>query len=174
MINLYRQNESTLQTNLVSLKAKKISTDCLRNIYCRTSCASSLTHIDITMLSKKANIYELFCLVHGDPEDFAFGIKINKSEKVDELKKAILPLKGNTFAGIDHNNLKLYNVNISLTSTNTQRSSLGDRNVNIVNTLGGQLMLPIIKLENVFTTPPADGYIHVIVEVSASLASTGK
>ncbi|CAH1770736.1 5264_t:CDS:1, partial [Entrophospora sp. SA101] len=45
-------------------------------------------------------------------------------------------------------------------------------NVDIVNTLGGQFMLLVIKLENIFITSLADSYIHITVEVSASLAST--
>ncbi|RGB44222.1 hypothetical protein C1646_748942 [Rhizophagus diaphanus] len=108
----------------------------------------------------------LFCLVHGNPETSAFGIKYDKNTTVDELKDAILIKKKNTFANIDSPDLTLYQVNIDLTTQNTQRTALGNPNVNIVNDLGGQVLSPVDTIEENFPAP-INKHIYVIVMVPA-------
>ncbi|CAB4398733.1 unnamed protein product [Rhizophagus irregularis] len=94
----------------------------------------------------------LFCLVHGNPETSAFGIKYDKNTTVDELKDAILIKKKNAFANIDSPDLTLYQVNIDLTTQNAQRTALGNPNVNIVNDLGGQVLTPVDTIEELSRT----------------------
>ncbi|GES77054.1 hypothetical protein GLOIN_2v1639645 [Rhizophagus clarus] len=60
----------------------------------------------------------LFCLVHGDPETFVFGIKYDRNMTINELKEAILNRKKNTFVNIDSANLALYQVDIDLNTQN--------------------------------------------------------
>ena len=122
------------------------------------------------MPPKKAPIY---CLVYGDPEISVFGIKYDKSMTVDELKDAILIKKKNAFANIDSSDITLYQVNINLNTQNPQRTALTNPNANIVGDLGGQVLRPMDNIEGKFPAP-ANGHIHVIVEVPASLASAGK
>ncbi|CAB4438598.1 unnamed protein product [Rhizophagus irregularis] len=106
----------------------------------------------------------LFCLVHGNPETSAFGIKYDKNTTVDELKDAILIKKKNAFANIDSPDLTLYQVNIDLTTQNAQRTALGNPNVNIVNDLGGQVLSPVDTIEENFPAP-TNKHIYVIVMV---------
>src|SRR3954454_18280042 len=83
----------------------------------------------ITMSPKKVPIY---CLVHGDPEVSVFGIKYDKNTTVDEFKETIYTKKKNAFADIDYPDLRLYQVDIDLTTQNPQRTALGNPDADIV------------------------------------------
>ncbi|CAI2172303.1 16209_t:CDS:2 [Funneliformis geosporum] len=115
------------------------------------------------MPPKKAPIY---CLVHGIPEVSVFGIKYDKNTTVDEFKETIYTKKKNAFANIDYPDLTLYQVNIDLNTQNPQRTALTNPNSNIVGDLGGQVLRPMDNIEEKFTAP-ANGHIHIIVDVPA-------
>ncbi|CAB4412951.1 unnamed protein product [Rhizophagus irregularis] len=115
------------------------------------------------MPPKKAPIY---CLVNGDPENSVFGIKYDKNTTVDELKEIIYTKKKNAFADIDYPDLTLYKVNINLNTDNPQRTALTTPNATIVGDFGGQVLRPMDNIEEKFPTP-ANGHIHVIVDVPA-------
>ncbi|GES93802.1 crinkler (CRN) family protein [Rhizophagus clarus] len=121
------------------------------------------------MPPKKAPIY---CLVNGDPENSVFGIKYDKNTTVDELKEIIYTKKKNAFADIDYPDLTLYKVNINLNTDNPQRTALTTPNATIVGDFGGQVLRPMDNIEEKFPTP-ANGHIHVIVDVPAVPATIG-
>ncbi|GET55338.1 uncharacterized protein OCT59_014370 [Rhizophagus irregularis] len=79
----------------------------------------------------------IYCLVNGDPENSVFGIKYDKNTTVDELKEIIYTKKKNAFADIDYPDLTLYKV-----------------------------LRPMDNIEEKFPTP-ANGHIHIIVDVPA-------
>ncbi|CAG8568984.1 7693_t:CDS:2 [Acaulospora morrowiae] len=115
------------------------------------------------MPPKKAPIY---CLVHGDPENSVFGIKYDKNTTVDELKDAIKVKLSPLLDGVSVKDLTLYQVNIDLNTQNLQRTALTNPNANIVGDMGGQVLRPMDNIEEKFPTP-ANGHIHVIVDVPA-------
>ncbi|GBB93325.1 hypothetical protein RclHR1_02150012 [Rhizophagus clarus] len=122
------------------------------------------------MPPKKAPIY---CLVNGDPENSVFGIKYDKNTTVDELKEIIYTKKKNAFADIDYPDLTLYKVNINLNTDNPQRTALTTPNATIVGDFGGQVLRPMDNIEEKFPTP-ANGHIHVIVDVPAVPATIAR
>ncbi|CAB5371424.1 unnamed protein product [Rhizophagus irregularis] len=79
----------------------------------------------------------IYCLVNGDPENSVFGIKYDKNTTVDELKEIIYTKKKNAFADIDYPDLTLYKV-----------------------------LRPMDNIEEKFPTP-ANGHIHIIIDVPA-------
>jgi hypothetical protein len=115
----------------------------------------------------------LYCLVHGDIEDYVFGIKYDKNTTVDELRDLI---KDKLSPSLDHVSVKdltIYQVSIDLTTQNPQRAALGNLNANIVNDLGGQELTPMDTLGEQFPEP-ANKHIHVIVEVPVFPGTAGK
>uniref|UniRef100_U9SKI1 Crinkler effector protein N-terminal domain-containing protein n=1 Tax=Rhizophagus irregularis (strain DAOM 181602 / DAOM 197198 / MUCL 43194) TaxID=747089 RepID=U9SKI1_RHIID len=86
----------------------------------------------------------IYCLVNGDPENSVFGIKYDKNTTVDELKEIIYTKKKNAFADIDYPDLTLYKV-----------------------------LRPMDNIEEKFPTP-ANGHIHIIVDVPAVPATIAR
>ncbi|CAG8443941.1 6463_t:CDS:2 [Acaulospora morrowiae] len=108
----------------------------------------------------------LFCLVHGDPESSAFGIKYDKIMTVDELKDVIKNRLYPLLDDVSVKDLTLYKVDINTTTQSPQRTTLNNPNYNIVNDLGGQMLSPMDTMEEKFPAPTKK-HIHVIVDVSA-------
>jgi hypothetical protein len=125
----------------------------------------------ITMPPKKAPLY---CLVHGDPEDSMFGIRYDKNTTVDEIRKAIWLDEVEVPGHVKAKDLRLYQVNINLTTQNPQRTALGNPDADIVTALGGQLLKPADNVEEKFPAPDNKN-IHIIVNVpTVALPVAGK
>ncbi|RHZ75624.1 hypothetical protein Glove_212g119 [Diversispora epigaea] len=75
----------------------------------------------------------LGCLVKGDdPYDNYFEVEINRTRTVSVLKELIKDKKKNTFATIDANQLKLWNVNVSLSEPNEKLNVLINRDIAVI------------------------------------------
>ncbi|GBC01786.1 hypothetical protein RclHR1_04330006 [Rhizophagus clarus] len=101
----------------------------------------------------------LFCLIFRHTEDAAFSIKYNSNMFISDLKDVIYNLRRNDFSNTESHRLALYRVNIDLTTVNPQRTALSNQNVDVVNDLGGQLLLSI---DEIFQDPPKKS-IHLII-----------
>jgi hypothetical protein len=108
---------------------------------------------------------KLFCLIHGNPETSVFTVNYTVNTTVDGFKETIYTKMKNAFASIDYPDLNLYQVDIDLNMQSAQRTALSNPNANIVNDLGGQMLLPTRKVEAIFTAAPAVDRIHIIVDV---------
>jgi hypothetical protein len=65
-------------------------------------------------------MYTIFCLLEGDYDPFS--VKIDETESVDALKKAIKAENSATFEGVDARGLKLYHVNFKYDESDEQGS----------------------------------------------------
>src|SRR4051794_7725583 len=108
----------------------------------------------------------LSCLVVGEnPYENAFNVKVNKTEAVSELRKAIKVEKQNDFANVDADKLKLWKVDISFEKENKKLELVNTKiNVNIKEDLCGEELLPLSKISKHFSSQPADEHIHIIVQ----------
>ena len=113
-----------------------------------------------------ANIVTLVCLVFGEASGNAFPVEIRKNSNVGDLKNAI---KGKVpaFVGIDAHRLNLWGVSIPNDDEKALQSlTLEDGCWGTI-----QKLRPPKKIRHVFTEPPVDGHIHIIIEPPTS---TGK
>ncbi|RGB22487.1 hypothetical protein C1646_677806 [Rhizophagus diaphanus] len=84
----------------------------------------------------------------------AFAININKNKTISELKSLIQKEKHNDFAGIDSDQLKLWQVEIPDNCYDELTNS---------QLLGNNELLATKKISKYFTKNPADEHIHIIV-----------
>ena len=105
----------------------------------------------------------LSCLVVGEnPYENAFNVKVNKTEVVSELRKAI---KEEIDDNVKAKDLKLWKVDISLEEENEKLKLVNTKiNVNIKEELGGVELLPLSKISKHFPSQPANEHIHIIVQ----------
>ena len=105
----------------------------------------------------------LSCLVAGEnPYENAFNVKINKTEAVSELRKAI---KEEIDDNVKAKDLKLWKVDISLEEENEKLKLVNEKiNVNIKDELEGVELKPLSKISKHFPSQPADEHIHIIVQ----------
>ncbi|RHZ86862.1 hypothetical protein Glove_43g17 [Diversispora epigaea] len=108
----------------------------------------------------------LGCLVEGDdPFDNYFEVEINKTSTVSVLKKVIKNEKENTFATIDANQLKLWNVNVSLSVPNEKLNVLTNRDLAVIEQrLEGKKLLASNDIQDYFNEQPTKKHIHILVE----------
>ncbi|CAG8793426.1 6092_t:CDS:2, partial [Dentiscutata erythropus] len=99
------------------------------------------------MPPKKVQPLRLNCLIHGDPGFSAFSVEINKSQNVSDLSRAITENQ----------------------RQNLQRAALGDRNADITNVFGGQILNPLDSIGKKFPTLSSE-HIHIIVEIPPNSA----
>uniref|UniRef100_U9ULS9 Crinkler effector protein N-terminal domain-containing protein n=1 Tax=Rhizophagus irregularis (strain DAOM 181602 / DAOM 197198 / MUCL 43194) TaxID=747089 RepID=U9ULS9_RHIID len=95
----------------------------------------------------------LFCIVQGNAHN-AFAININKNKTISELKSLIQKEKHNDFAGIDPDQLKLWQVEIP--------DDCFDELTNL-QLLGNNELLATKKISKYFTKTPANEHVHIIV-----------
>ncbi|CAB5392991.1 unnamed protein product [Rhizophagus irregularis] len=95
----------------------------------------------------------LFCIVQGNAHN-AFAININKNKTISELKSLIQKEKHNDFAGIDPDQLKLWQVEIPDDCYDELTNS---------QLFGNNELLATKKISKYFTKNPADEHIHIIV-----------
>ncbi|RIA93619.1 hypothetical protein C1645_735389 [Glomus cerebriforme] len=105
----------------------------------------------------------LYCLIHGNPELSLFRIKYDKNTIIADLKKVIW-MEEVKVEQVKSKDLILYQVNIDLTTENLQRTALSNKNANIVNDLGGQVLRPIDNVEEKFSETD-NKHINIIVDV---------
>ncbi|CAB5184262.1 unnamed protein product [Rhizophagus irregularis] len=84
----------------------------------------------------------------------AFAININKNKTISELKSLIQKEKHNDFAGIDPDQLKLWQVEIP--------DDCFDELTNL-QLLGNNELLATKKISKYFTKTPANEHVHIIV-----------
>ncbi|KAF8909058.1 hypothetical protein BGZ58_006036, partial [Dissophora ornata] len=102
------------------------------------------------------NLLTLFCLVEG--ESTPFPVKIESSESIGELKKAIKTEIPDTLNGIDAKDLTLWRVEVPL-------APLQDRKPIVLNEVDSATELdPTDDLADVFEVQPPKKRIHVIVQ----------
>ena len=91
----------------------------------------------------------LSCLVVGEnPYENAFNVKINKTEAVSELRKAI---KEEIDDNVKAKDLKLWKVDISLEEENEKLKLVNEKiNVNIKEELEGIELKPLSKISKHF------------------------
>ncbi|RIB21204.1 hypothetical protein C2G38_2177354 [Gigaspora rosea] len=95
-------------------------------------------------------------------------LEISKSKNAGDLKRAIKKDSRPLLDKFATKDLKLWSINIDLTTENPQQAALGDLNANITSVLGGQLLDDSLKLiEEEFPTLP-NKHAHVIVELPTS------
>jgi len=107
--------------------------------------------------------YILYCLVLG--EATPFPVKINKTQSVAELKKAIKKDKKKDFNDVDANNLTLYKIEVDI-SDDTKYEAI-TRDISRPDyVFKPKVLLNVVRqLARVFpaTGPPKDT-IHILVE----------
>ena len=102
----------------------------------------------------------IFCLVHGEPVANAFPIEIDENKTIGTLKELIKLKKVPEFNDIAADKLRLWSVNIPVNDTSALEELVLENNEE----KGVQELLPVKKINKVFTEEPADEQIHVIVE----------
>ncbi|CAG8711007.1 14801_t:CDS:2, partial [Gigaspora rosea] len=118
--------------------------------------------------TKRVQLVKICCLIHDDPEYSCFKVEISKSKNAGDLKRAIKKDSRPLLDKFATKDLKLWSINIDLTTENPQQAALGDLNANITSVLGGQLLDDSLKLiEEEFPTLP-NKHAHVIVELPTS------
>jgi Crinkler effector protein N-terminal domain len=102
----------------------------------------------------------LFCLVRGELVANAFSVKISPTDTIDDLKKLIKKEKENDFKDVDADKLTLWKVSIPADDANALKNLVLENNKDN----GVQELLPVKKIDKIFTSEPADEHIHVVVE----------
>jgi hypothetical protein len=115
-------------------------------------------------------MFNLLCYVHDEDDNNAFEVTIGKEEKVYGLKKAIKKETGQTFRHVDASSLMLWKVSVPcdqnlkknvddlhLTYDELPQSSL-------------QSLWPLDELSEVFSEPPIEKHVHIIVMAPPSKA----
>ena len=107
-----------------------------------------------------SNIIALYCHVYGDSPNSAFYVRVDKSQYISDLRKAIKVENGVAFKDIDANTLTLWKVSIpSNDETKLKDLKLEDNEEKGVKKLSSEK-----KLGNVFPDNLAEEHIHIIVE----------
>jgi hypothetical protein len=100
-------------------------------------------------------ILELNCLILGQDPKHIFSVKIARTESISTLKEAIKEKK-NAFRHIDADTLTVWQVSI------LDDGSLG-RNLREINISDESSLRPTQKLSGLFSEPPIEGHLHVVV-----------
>ncbi|CAB4380468.1 unnamed protein product [Rhizophagus irregularis] len=113
---------------------------------------------------KSRSTITLFCMVQENIHN-AFAININRNKTISELKSLIQKEKYNDFAGIDPDQLKLWQVEIP--------DEHYDELVNLQLHENNEL-LATKKISKYFTKDPADEHIHIIVSLPETANKVAK
>ena len=122
-------------------------------------------------MREKGDVITLNCIVRGDLPTIqrAFTVKISLNETIDYLRRMIKKTLTPCFDHIVANHLILWKVDIPLDMLNNRFAHLkSDINFDIMNILGGDMLLPTRKIGKVFTDEPIEEHVHVIVDCSAA------
>jgi hypothetical protein len=116
---------------------------------------------------RPSSFLKLICYVKGEPYKHAFEVKIGKEESVAALKKAIKEEKSPDFDHTPADSLVLWNVSIPYNHTLTDDVDtlrLLDDGLPQVSDELIQSLLPVRKLSKIFSKPPIEEHVHIIVK----------
>jgi hypothetical protein len=120
-----------------------------------------------SVATRPSSFLKLICHVKGEPYKHTFEVKIGKEESVAALKKAIKEEKSPDFDHIPADSLVLWNASIpynpSLTD-NVDTLHLDDDGLPQVSDELIQSLLPVRKLSNIFSRPPIEEHVHIMVK----------
>ena len=126
---------------------------------------------------RPSSFLKLICYVKGEPYKRAFEVKIGKEESVAALKEAIKEKKSPDFNHIPADSLVLWNVSIpynpSLTNNVDTLRLLDDDGLPQISDELIQSLFPVRKLSKIFSKPPVEEHVHIIVK-SPPARSTAK
>ncbi|CAO3568602.1 unnamed protein product [Mortierella alpina] len=114
-----------------------------------------------TMTRRSSQLITLFCIIDGQPSSSAFCIKISNGFTVDDLKTSIKTKQSQLafFKSIEAINLRLWRVLIDEASHCDKVVLLSD-----VSGMEKRLLMSTDRLSAIFSRPPSDGYIHIVIE----------
>ncbi|CAG8700510.1 hypothetical protein C2G38_2213540 [Gigaspora rosea] len=122
-----------------------------------------------TASSTKKTEITLCCLVHGQPSGSYFEVTVEKNFKKNELRKKIREISEPELDKFSYWSLKLWIVDIPLSTPN-----LGDSSVNIVNEFHGREFPPKTEVGKIFTEQPNEDNIQIIIELPVPAEETHK
>lgn len=102
-----------------------------------------------------SNTLWLNCLVHDEPTEKIFTIHIEKDVRIISLKEKIKEYRRTLFAEVDAPDIVLWKAKIPYSDDIAEDIFQYDNE---------KLLNPIKKICDVFTEPPTDEFIHIIVE----------
>jgi hypothetical protein len=105
-------------------------------------------------------LYQIFCVFEDDIKD-GFFVKLEPSATVYDLKKAIVQRNPNRLKDISARGLILYQVDIP-GSAKAKEDVIKKR---ILDLDEEESLDPLQKLSQVYTTPPAEKTVHLIVQI---------
>ncbi|KAF9955652.1 hypothetical protein BGZ72_003546 [Mortierella alpina] len=113
------------------------------------------------MTRRSSQLITLFCIIDGQPSSSAFCIKISNGFTVDDLKTSIKTRQSQLafFKNIEAINLRLWKVLIDEASHCDKAVLLSG-----VSGMEKKLLMSTDRLSAIFSKPPCDGYIHIVIE----------
>jgi Crinkler effector protein N-terminal domain len=115
-----------------------------------------------------SSFLKLICYVKGEPYKNAFEVKIGNEESVAALKECIKEKTSQTFREVDAKSLVLWNVSIphnpTLTDSVDALQLLDDDELPQVPDEHIQSLSPVCKLSEIFSSPPVEGHVHIVVK----------
>ena len=111
-------------------------------------------------------VYTLFCIVLG--QKTTFSVKVDETQTVDELKKAIKNEKPHKFKDVDADELTLHQIKIFIPEDDDEYDNMMNR----ISQPGyvfdsKRTLIPTSKISKYFGQGPA-GDIHILVELPES------
>src|SRR4051812_15329428 len=103
-----------------------------------------------------STLFWLFCLVHGDPVDHAFPIRVSGDTTIGALKNLIKAANSNRFCDIAADKLKLWR-------EITHRDDLAYLDTNLVVQNDEAILSPFSVISETFPDGIADEHVHIIV-----------
>jgi len=106
-------------------------------------------------------ISTLFCLVHGeDPQRRLFSVEVSPSTTISDLRKLVKIKKSPRFDNVAADELNLWKVHISQDVLITLDTDFDFK------TFDALELLPMNKIQNLFSDGVPDNELHIIVQVS--------
>ena len=112
----------------------------------------------VTHPSLDSEPLQLNCLVLGDDPSHIFPVKIQRTESVGALKKAIKEENQHTFEDVDAKTLVLWNVSIP-------HDPKFEQTVNETKFDDDDALRPLLKLSTIFPVRPEEGNVHIVVDL---------
>ena len=97
-------------------------------------------------------------MVLGHDASHIFPIEIAENKTVGALRKAIKDEKEHAFQHVDADNLILWQVSIPVNRNLTE-------NISKLDFVDDGSLLPVKRLSGVFSDPPEDEHLHIVVRV---------
>jgi hypothetical protein len=105
-------------------------------------------------------LYSIFCVFEDAIAD-GFFVKVKPSDTVYDVKKAIVQRNPNKLKGINPKTLILYQVDIP-GSAKAKEDVIKKR---IIELDKEESLDPVQRLSEVYTSPPAENTVHLIVQI---------